>query len=171
MQVRYQAAPRSDTLILFVPRLERAAGELAARHFANHTLFGDSGAAASAPQDPHQLLELDPQLLDDLLTLRDVRASLLARKLVARATDREALIVEETADLTDDDNVLPLVVAAIAPALDRLELREFLLPIAQHVRLHAAQLTHLPDGEVTLARDDRQLRVILWLQHRLRPVP
>src|SRR5262244_3982313 len=54
------------------------------RALANHTLFGDSGAAASAPQDSHQLLELNPHLLDDLLTLRHVRASLLPLELVAR---------------------------------------------------------------------------------------
>src|SRR5262252_10757894 len=66
---------------------------------ANHTLFGDSGAAASAPQDAHELLELDPQLFDDLLALRDIRARLLAGEFVARTTDGKALIIEETAGL------------------------------------------------------------------------
>ncbi len=31
-----------------------------------------------------------------------------------------------------------LIVAAVAAPLDRLQLGEFLLPVAQHVRLHAA---------------------------------
>src|SRR5215472_12825684 len=44
---------------------------------ANHTLFSDSLAAASAPQDSHQLFELDPHLLHDLLALRHVRTRLL----------------------------------------------------------------------------------------------
>src|SRR5215471_17990799 len=135
MQVRYQAAPRSDTILLFA----RGWGTGRASP-ANHTLFGSSGAAASAPQDAHQFLELDAHLLDDLLALRDVRARLFARELVARTTDGEALIVEETTDLADHDDVLALIIAAVAAALHRLQLREFLLPIAQHVRLHAAQL-------------------------------
>ena len=98
MQVRYQAAPRSEPIIL-LRRPEGAAGEVAARPFSNHTLFGDSGAAGSASQDSHQLLELDPHLLDDLLALRHIRARLLSRELVARTADGEALIVEKTADL------------------------------------------------------------------------
>src|SRR5690348_7284450 len=120
------------------------------------------------PQDLHQLLELQPHLLDDLLALRHVRARFLAGQLVAGAADREALIVEEAPDLADDDHVLALVVAAVAAALHRLQLRELLLPVAQHVRLDAAQLAHLADGEVALAGNRRQLRIILWLQHRLR---
>src|SRR6185437_12373656 len=127
--------------------------------------------AFSAPQDLQQLLELEPHLLDDLLALRDVRARLLTRELVAGAADREALIVEEVADLADDDDILALVVAPVAAALHRLQLRELLLPIAQHVRLDPAELAHFPDGEVALAGYHRQLRVILWLQHRLRPAP
>jgi len=135
------------------------------------TLFTDGAAAASAAQDPHQLLELDAHLPDDLLALGNVGTSLFASELVARATDRETLVVEKTADLPDDDHVLALIVAAIAATLHGLELREFLLPIAKHVRLHTAQIAHLSDGEVAFAGNGRQLRVILWLQHRLRPVP
>ena len=67
-------------------------------------------------------------------------------------------------------HVLALIVAPVAAALHGLELREFLLPVAQHVRFHAAQLTDFTDGEVALTGDRRQLGVILWLQHRLRPV-
>ena len=89
---------------------------------------------------------------------RDVGARLLAVELVARAADGEALVVQQAADLADDDHVLALVVAAVAAALHRLELRELLLPIAQHVRLDAAQLADFADGEVALAGDRRQLR-------------
>src|SRR5437763_2277028 len=125
----------------------------------------------SAPQHLHQLLELDAHLPDNLLALRNVGARLFAGQLVSRPAYGEALVVEEAPDLADDEHVLALVVAPVAAPLDRLELREFLLPVAQHVRLDAAQLTHLSDGEVPLAGNRRQLGVTLWLQHRLRPVP
>src|SRR3954464_7780389 len=78
----------------------------------------------SAAQDSEQLFELHAHLFDDLLTLAHVDASLFATELVARATDGETLLVQQRADLADDDDVLALVVAAIAAALDRLELRE-----------------------------------------------
>ena len=49
-----------------------------------------------------------------------------------------------------------LVIAAVAAALDRLELGEFLLPVAKDVRLHATQFADFADGEVALGRDGRQ---------------
>ena len=67
----------------------------------------------------------------------DVGAGFVARERLARAADREALFVQQAADLADDQHVLALVVAAIAAALDGLQLRELLLPVAQHVRLDA----------------------------------
>src|SRR5690606_39771767 len=81
------------------------------------------------------------------------------------SADRETLLVEQAADLANHEHVLALVVAAIPAALDRLELRKLLLPVAQHVRLHAAQLAHLADREVTLPRNRRQFAVIAWFQH------
>src|SRR5581483_9763712 len=128
-------------------------------------------AAQSAAQHFHELLELGPDLADDLLGLCRVRTGFLAAEFVARATDREALVVQEAADLADHDDVLALVVAPVAASLHGLQLREFLFPIAQHVRLDATQLAHLSDGEIALAGNRRQLGVILWLQHRLRPAP
>src|SRR5512134_1580887 len=77
---------------------------------------------------------------------------------VARAADGEALVVEEIADAADEQHFVVLVVAAVAAPLDRLQLGEFLLPVTQHVRLHAAQLAYLADGEVALRRNRRQLR-------------
>src|SRR6201995_6202826 len=95
-----------------------------------------------APQDLQQLLELQLHLLDDLLALAHVGASLFAGELLTGTADREALLVEQAADLTDDNDVLPLIVTPVAATLDGLELRKFLLPVAQHVRFHAAQITH-----------------------------
>src|SRR5690349_4772655 len=77
---------------------------------------------------------------------------------VARAADGEALVVEQLADAADEQHFVVLVVAPVAAALDRLQLGEFLLPVAQHVRLHAAQLAYLTDREVALRRDRRKLR-------------
>src|SRR6185312_9964506 len=124
-----------------------------------------------ASENLQQFLELEPDLLDDLLALGGIRARLFTGELVARATDGEALIVEEAADLADDDHVLALVIAAVAPPLHGLELRELLLPVAQHVGLDPAQVAHFTNGEVPLAGNRRQLGVILWLQHRLRRAP
>src|SRR5215469_17045275 len=168
MQVRYQAAPRSDTIVLIEIKT-RGVGT----GRAEDQSYADSrtAPAASAPQNLHELLELDAHLLDDLLALRHIRARLFPGELVACPANGEALIVEQASDLADDDHVLALVIAAVAAALHRLQLRKFLFPVAQHVRLDTAQLTYLSDGEVALAGNRRQLRVILWLQHTLRPVP
>ena len=110
-------------------------------------------------------------MLHDLLTLADVAAGFLTRELVARAADGEALIIQETANLADNDYILTLIIAAIAAPFDRLELWKLLLPIAQHVRFDPAQVTHLTDREVALAGNRRQLIDILWLQHMLQLVP
>ena len=91
------------------------------------------------------------------LALAHFHAGLRAIQALAGAADREALVVQQAADLADHQHVVALVVAAVAAALDRLELRELLFPIAQHVRLDAAQLAHFTDREVALARDRRQL--------------
>ena len=74
----------------------------------------------------------------------------------ARAADGEALFVEQVADAADQQHFVVLVIAPVAPTLHGLQLREFLLPVAQHVRLHAAQLAHFTDGEVALGWDGRQ---------------
>ena len=74
MQVRYQTAPRSDTIVLLEIE-SRGSG-----NFPRSVMIRRFGcrAAASAAQDLHQILELDPHLLDDLLALRDIRARLFA---------------------------------------------------------------------------------------------
>src|SRR5690606_12654735 len=112
--------------------------------------------ARSAAQDAQQFFQLRPQLSHDLLALAHVRARLFAFEFLARATDGETLLIKQAADLADHDHVLALIVAAVAATLHRLQLRELLLPVAQYMRLHAAQFAHLTDGEVALAGDRRQ---------------
>src|SRR5689334_19510266 len=126
---------------------------------------------SSATQHAQELFEFHAHLFDDLLTLAHVDASLFARELVSRTTDGEALLVQQAADLADDDDVLPLVVPAVTAALHGLQLRKFLLPVTQHVRLHAAELAHFPDREIALAGDCWEFVVILWFQHTLRLEP
>src|SRR5512134_3110916 len=82
---------------------------------------------------------------------------------ITRPADGEALFVQQLADAPDQQHLVMLVIAPVAAPLDRLELGEFLLPVAQHVRLHPAKLAHLTDGEVALRRDRRQLSFLAAL--------
>jgi len=81
------------------------------------------------------------------------RRSDIGLESMPRAVDRESLLVQEIADAPDQKNFVVLVVASIAPTLDRLELSELLLPIAEHVRLDRTKITNLADGEVPLGGD------------------
>jgi len=118
-----------------------------------------------------QFFELEPHLVDELLALIEIDLRIVAGKAVARAADREPLFVEQAPNLPNDEHILALIVTPIAAPLDRLQLRKFLLPVAQHVRLHAAQIAHFADGEVALPRDRRQFGVIAWFQHTPRRGP
>src|ERR1700730_11162669 len=109
--------------------------------------------------------------MNELLALIEVHLGVIACETGACAADGEALLVEQTSNLSDDEHILTLIVAAVAATLDGLELRELLFPVAQHVRLYPAQIAHLTDGEVALARDRGQFAVIAWFQHTLRRVP
>src|SRR5688500_9760209 len=114
----------------------------------------------SAPQYLEHVLELDPQLTGELVGLRHVLARFLAVQTIAGAADRESLLVQEAPDLADHQYVLALVVAPVAASLDGLEVRKLLLPVAEHMRLHTAEIAYLTDREVALAGNRRQFRVI-----------
>ncbi len=103
--------------------------------------------------------------MDQLLALIEIHLGIIAGEPVARPSDGEALLVKKAANLANDQHVLPLVVAAIAATLDGLQLWKFLLPIAQHMRLDAAKIAHLADGEVALARYRREFAIVAWFQH------
>jgi len=93
---------------------------------------------------------------------------------VARTIDSESLLVEQVADAADQQYLMVLIVAPVAAPLYRLELREFLLPITQHVRLDRAKVAHLAYGEVALGGYRRKVGLSLpGLGHgsRLRPLP
>jgi len=109
----------------------------------------------SAPQNLKNLLKFHSYLFDNLLTLRHIRLGVVTGQALSGASDREAFVVQQTADLANDQHVLPLIVATIATPFDWLELREFLLPVPEHVRLDRTEITHLTDREVSLSRNGR----------------
>ena len=116
------------------------------------------------------------KLVNDLLALGGVVLGVIARKLLTGAADGKALIIKKIAYLADHEDIMALIVAAVAAPLDGAELGEFLLPITQDMRLDAAEFTDLADGEVALARDRRQFaarlafaRVTVRFQHKLPP--
>ena len=74
-------------------------------------------------------------------------------QLVACATDGVTVVIQQLADAANHQDLMVLVIAPIAASFDGLELGEFLLPIAQHMRLNATQIAHLTDGEVALRRN------------------
>ena len=76
--------------------------------------------------------------MDQLLALIQIDLRIVAREAIACPADGEALLIEQTANLADDQYVLTLIIAPVTAPLDRFELREFLLPVAEHVRLDAA---------------------------------
>ncbi len=91
-----------------------------------------------AAQDLQNLFEFDPDLLDDLLALADVGLGLVTGKPLPGPADRESLVIQERANLANDQHVLALVIATVAAPLDGLELRELLLPVTEYVRLDQA---------------------------------
>ena len=103
--------------------------------------------------------------MDQLLALIQIHLRIVTGEAIACSANREPLFVEQAANLPDDQHVLALVVAAIAATLDGLELGELLFPVAQHVRLDAAQVAHLTDGEVALSGNGRKFAIVAWFQH------
>ena len=78
---------------------------------------------------------------------------------MAGTVDRESLLVEEIADAADQQDLVVLVIPAIAAALYWFQLREFLLPISEHVGFDRTKVADLADGEIPFGGDRRQLRL------------
>src|SRR5690606_5208336 len=75
---------------------------------------------------------------------------------IACTADGKALLVKQVAYAANEQNLVVLVITAVAAPLDRLELGEFLFPVAKHMRLDATQVADLTDGEIALGRNRRQ---------------
>jgi hypothetical protein len=89
---------------------------------------------------------------------------------LARAFDREALIVEQFLDAQEHLDVLAPVQAVLRARLARTHHAELGLPVAQDVRLHAYDLRDLTDLEVQLAeRNLTCLRTVRMCLRRHRP--
>ena len=56
--------------------------------------------------------------MDQLLTLIEVNLRVIAGEPIARPADGESLLIQQAANLPDDQHVLALIVAAIAAPLD-----------------------------------------------------
>jgi len=125
----------------------------------------------SAAQNLDQFLEFQAHLMNQLLALIEIHLRIIAGEPVAGTTDGKALLIEQTANLPDNQHVLALIIAPVAAPLDRLQLREFLLPVAKHVRLDTAQVADFADREVALPWDRRQIAIVAWFQHMPRRAP
>src|SRR5690606_17072019 len=154
MQVRYQAALHPEC-----------------RDENPTTKWRKREGAASAAQHLQQVFQLQQHLADDLLSLGEVFLGLFARKTLARAANGKPLLIEQGADLTDQHDVMPLVIAAVAAPLDGLKLWKLLFPVAQDMWLDRAKLAHFSNSEVTLGRDRRQLVIVRRFQHKLPRAP
>ena len=84
-------------------------------------------------QQVQQPFQLGPHLADDLLTLVVVFGRVLAGELLAGTGDGVALLVQQVAYLADQDDVVALVITAIATAFNRFQLVEFLFPVAKYM--------------------------------------
>jgi len=95
------------------------------------------GASGLAIEQLQNLLKFMAQLVNDLVALGGVLLGAVTRELQPGTDDGETLFVEEAADLAHHEDIMALVVAAIAAAFDWVKLEEFLFPVTQHVRLDA----------------------------------
>jgi len=117
------------------------------------------------------ILQFYAQLADDLLALLLVFLGGVAGELLAGTADGEALLIQEAADLADHQHVVALIIASVAAPLDRFELGKLLLPVAQDMGFHLAQLADLADGEVALSRYRGKFRKITAARIQHTPLP
>ena len=125
MQVRYQAALRPD-LKSIIAKGSGAPGP------------GTTTALAQRFQNAQQLLA---KRCPVALGRSGGDGLYLSRHLVeamAGATDGKPFVIQQLTDAADQQHFVMLVIAAVTAPLDRFELGEFLLPVAQHVRFDTA---------------------------------
>ena len=138
MQVRYQAAPRSDEPGI-LPELSGPATD-SVQYFQN---FGEFLAQYKCARH---------------IGRRDSRCSgfLGLFELLTRAAKRETLLVEQLANTPYQLDFVMLIITPVAAPLDRAQLRKLLLPVTQHVCFDRTQFGYFAYREVTLVRNRRQ---------------
>jgi len=77
--------------------------------------------------------------------------------LVAGAADGVPLYIKQFPNSPNEFNFVALIITSISTSLDRLQLREFLLPVTKHVGFDGTQLSNLPNGEISFSRNRRKL--------------
>jgi len=124
-----------------------------------------------AAKNFNQFFQFEPHLMNELLALIEIHLRIVAGEAVPRTADRKPLFIQQAANLTNDEHILPLIVPAVPAPFHRFQLGKFLFPIAQYVGLHPAQFAHFTDGEIPLAGDRRQFAIVAWFQHTPRRGP
>src|SRR4029453_4850687 len=99
------------------------------------------------PLVPRRVVDLEAEI--ELRGLERLRDAELAQAL-ARAGDREALLVEEALQQEDHFDVAVPIQALLRARLGGCHPAELGLPVAEHVCLHAGESAHLADAVVAL---------------------
>lgn len=129
-------------------------------------------AKGSARAASREQVQKFPQSLADVLNLRrnmgrkwDRGLRLIGfafrAQLLARPRDGESLLVEQLLDAQDAFYVALAVHALPRAAFDRLQLREFRFPEAEHVCRQMTKDRDFADAEVQLIRDEDFIRLML----------
>jgi hypothetical protein len=77
-------------------------------------------ASGLSPQNLQNLFELHPELLDDLLALAYISLCLITGQSLPGTANRKSVVIQQTADLSNDQYILTLVIATVAAPLYRL---------------------------------------------------
>src|SRR4029450_10245867 len=162
MLVRYQAAPGPEPHGLYVAPWCGSRGTSSQR-------LPDRLQPGLDPAKRGQRLRIRRRHLELLVALPAFLLEALLRSL-----EREPVLVEEALDAQDHLHVVLAVHALPGMVLPGSQELEFRFPVAQHVRRHAGEVSHLADSKEQLVRDrgldpylhGPPLRVDLRLDHR-----
>ena len=91
---------------------------------------------------------------------------------MTRAIDGKPAIIKQAADMTDQHDLMGLVIAPIAAPFNGFELGKLLLPITQDMRLDRTEFPYLTNGEIAFGRNGGKpaFRQVLCCHFVSRPV-
>ena len=87
------------------------------------------------------------------------------------ASNRIALLIQQATDLTNQHDVVPLIVASISASLYRFEIRKLLLPVAKYMWLNQTQIADFTNSEVTLIGYRKKFVIVADFQDKLLHAP